>query len=93
MVEIESNEIIRLICRDANAIVIEVQTNIKLKSNDTHFTGELYIVKYQENRNRFTSKMFYVVSEKRMIFFFRRKETRIHFIIFIFDRVIRHMLR
>lgn len=80
MVEIESNETIRLICRDADTIVIEVQTNIKLKSTDTHFTGELYIVKYQESGNRSAPKMFYVVREKReCFFFFLREETRTHF--------------
>lgn len=59
MTETKSNETIRLICCDADAIVIEVQSNVKRESSE--FIGEVYAVRILENRNRIAS-MVYVVS-------------------------------
>lgn len=68
MTESKSNETIQLICRDADAFVIEVQTNIKLKSVNVNDTGELYVVKFHESENRFAPERIYVVTEKQTFF-------------------------
>lgn len=63
--ESKTNETFRLICRDADAMIIEVQTNNEWKSDEANSIRELFVVKTQENGNQPTPIMNYLVSEKR----------------------------
>lgn len=65
MNQTESNETFRLICLDADAIVIEVESNVKREPNEANFNGELYVVQMLGNGDRFASKVVYVVSGGR----------------------------
>lgn len=67
MAETESNETIRLVCRDADAIAIEVRSNMIRDSNEANFINELYVVRILETNNRFASKVVYIVSRKMKI--------------------------
>lgn len=52
-----------MVCRDADAIVIEVRSNAARKSNDANFTGKLYVVRIAQNG----LDMVYVVSGRTEI--------------------------
>lgn len=56
LIETSSDETFRLICRDAEAVDIEVQSNVTPES------GELYAVRVLENDNQFASSVVYIVS-------------------------------
>lgn len=56
MTKVKTNETFRLICQDADAIVIEVESNAER-------IDELYVVRLIENGNQITSNVTYIVSE------------------------------
>lgn len=60
--ETKSNDTFRLICRDAEAIVIEVQSKVKRITYDSTFNGEVYVVRVVEKKNPTALEAVYVVS-------------------------------
>lgn len=64
VIESKSSEIVQLICRDADAVVISVQSNAKSNPKDADFTRELYVVKVEESGDQLPSKVIYMVSEE-----------------------------
>lgn len=60
MTKVKSNETFRLICRDADAIVFEVESNAKR-------IDELYVVRLLENSIQITSNVAYIVSGNEKI--------------------------
>lgn len=69
LTETNSDESFRLICRDAESVDIEVQSNVTPEPNETHFFGELYAVRVLANDNEFPSSVVYIVSSHKQLYY------------------------
>lgn len=83
VLEIKSSDTVQLICRDADAVVISVQSNPKSKANDVNSTGELYLVKIVASGDGLPTKMIYMVSDEREKKNLRKKFNLIGFVFYL----------